>query len=326
MSHGILENDKGAVGYVEKFGNTWHGLEQYLQFEGKVPMEMAERIGGYKVSKAPLHLPQSLGGAQVDGAFSLVREDTKDVLYPSVGNVYEVIQNEEILKWIESDILAVHKNITIESVGTLFGGQKFFVNLLIDSYQVNGDISETKQRWLITNPFGGKALTSCLHDTRVVCDNTVSNAIEKGKSNKTLRRFRHTVSASQKIKDYSVDLCDIFTENDAQKERFNYLASKSVNTQYIDNFLEDMFPTKDKEKRGLTIAQNKQEAILELYNGKDDLTAIADTRYKLLNAVTDWADHSLTVKGGDDQGSRFWSNIQGTSNDVKQQAFQLLLV
>ena len=325
MSHGIMEKDRGAVGYTQRFGKTWHGIESYVHLDGRVPMELAERIGNYEVAKTQLHLPQALGGGAVKGSHALVRTDSKDILFPSVGEVYEVIQNQEILNWIEEDILANYKNISIESCGTLFNGQKYFVNLLIDSYKVKGDISETKQRMMVVNPFGGKAITCNLHDTRVVCDNTVRNAIAQGKANATLKRFKHTKTAPERLKAHALDLADIFDENEAQKQRFDHLASQKIDTAFVDNFLEDLFPTKGKEKRGLTMAQNRQSSILELYEGKDDLTALDHTKYRLLNAVTDYADHEMTVKNGDDYGKRFWSNLEGTSNDLKQQAFNMLL-
>jgi phage/plasmid-like protein (TIGR03299 family) len=325
MSHGIQEQDKGAVGFVEKFGRTWHGIESYVQFDGKVPMETAERIADYNVTKVPSCLPQEYGGGIIEGSNTLIRTDTNTVLFPSVGRVYEVIQNSEILKYIEEDILDVYKNISIESCGTLFNGRRFFINLLIKSYKVNGDVSETKTRLMLTNSFGGDALTSNLHDTRVVCNNTVTNAIAQGKVNGTLKKFRHTMSAPDRLKDHTLNLADIFDEQEIQVDRFNHLASQKVMPNQVKAYLEEMFPTEGKKKRGLTIAQNTQDAIMNLYESKDDLVALDHTKYRFLNAVTDWADHEKTVKNGDDEGKRFWSNIQGDSNDLKQQAFQMLL-
>jgi phage/plasmid-like protein (TIGR03299 family) len=327
MSHGITEVDKGAVGYVEKFGKTWHGLEQYKHMEGKVPMEICERIGNYEVVKVPLHMTPSYGSKVVDGSNCLIRTDTKDILYHQVGNVYEVVQNQAILDWVEDDILREYKNISIESCGTLYGGQKFFVNLLIQSYKVNGDVSETKQRLMIVNPFGGKAITCNLHDTRVVCDNTVRNAQAQGSANKTLKRFKHTATAHDRLKAHALDLADIFRENEAQIDRFNVLASQKVNVEQVNTFLSDLFPYNEEKdsKRKVTMAKNRQEQVLELYETKDDLIALDHSKYRLLNAVTDFADHHLTVKNGDDQGKRFWSNLDGTSNDLKQQAFNMLL-
>ena len=325
MSHGIQELDKGAVGYTERFGRTWHGIESYIQFEGKVPMETCERVANYNVEKVPLLLPQDFGGGVVNGAHSLIRTDNNTVLYPSVGNVYEIIQNKELLHFVERDILEAYDNISIESCGTLFNGRRFFINLLIDSYVVKGDVSETKTRLMLTNSFGGDAITSNLHDTRVVCNNTVTNALAEGKANDTLKRFRHTKTASERLERHTVELAEIFEESEAQKARFDRLASQEINTAFVDNFLEDLFPTKDKAKRGLTIATNRQEAIKELYEGKADLTALSNSKYRLLNAVTDWADHDMTVKNGDDEGKRYWNNIQGTSHKLKQEAFQMLL-
>ena len=149
--------------------------------------------------------------------------------------------------------------------------------------------------------------------------------VVEGKANDTLKKFRHTISASQRLEKHTVELADIFEESTAQKARFNLLASQQITPKFIDQFLENLSPTQDKVKRGLTMATNRQDAIKELYEGKADLTDLPNTKYRLLNAITDYADHEMTVKNGDDEGKRYWNIIQGSSHKLKQQAFEMLL-
>ena len=44
MSHGILEFDKGLVGYSQQLGRTWHEEPNFLHMDKEVPFEQAEVI------------------------------------------------------------------------------------------------------------------------------------------------------------------------------------------------------------------------------------------------------------------------------------------
>jgi phage/plasmid-like protein (TIGR03299 family) len=331
MSHAILENDKGAVGFTSILGKTWHGVESYRHFEGPINIEVAERIADYEVVKMPLFMQKPMSNGltlkkEVPKAYCLYRTDTDTILHPNVGEQYEIISNMKMLGYLKG-IFADYQNLAIESIGTLNNGQNLFVNLNVTQHTVKGDISPTVTRLMFTNAYGGKTLTACIHQTRVVCMNTVRVATAQGKANDTLKRFKHTKNVSMKVENHVIDLASIVGEVREHNVMLDQLAESMVNTEYVNSFLENMFPTEEKEGASLTKAKNKQDAVLNIFEGKADLRSLANSRYKLLNAVTDYTSNSMSLQDGDDAGKRFMNVAQSGSGDkLNQMALQLLTV
>lgn len=322
MSAGILELDRLIVGLVERYGKAWHNHPNCQHVDGVVIYEDAQDVFGYEVAKMPLFLEN---GKAVTGANALVRTDTGAVLWPSVGERYTEIQNAEILTWIKSAILDKY-NISIESVGTLWNGQKAFINLILNEHIVPGDVSKTITRMMYSNAFGGDSVQACVHGTRIVCQNTLRAASADGAANDTLRKFRHTKNAKDRVESHLVDLSDVVASVKEHHCQLDHLASISMNADDVAAILDVIVPIPEKEGKGKARAQNKRDAILDLFENKDDLQGqIARTRYAFLNAVTDWADHVAPVRGGDDQGGRFWDGIHGLKDDFKQKTLSALL-
>jgi phage/plasmid-like protein (TIGR03299 family) len=325
MSHCILEQDKGIVGYTKQLGKTWHGLPQYLQVEGSVNFEQAQAIANYNVEKRPLVMQGT--DTPVEDAYCLYRTDIDKVIYPMVGDRYTVANNLDLMDFVDKGILQKYKNIALESVGTLNNGQGFFLNLLVDRHVVKGDISPTATRMAMFNFHGGKAVSACIHQTRIVCMNTLRWAQGEGKANKTLKNFRHTATVAQRLEDHTCDLADLIGEIHEANNIMDTLGSTTIKTKQLDSFLEAVFPQAsldDGNKK--TLAMNKQDAVREIYESRDDLTALDHTVYRAFNAVTDWADHDMSLRGdADNAGKRFMSNISGASDKVKQVAFQQAL-
>ena len=322
MSAGILELDRLIVGLVERYGKAWHNHENCTHLDGVVPYEDAHDVFDYKVEKMPLFLAS---GTQVVGANALVRQDSGTVLWPSVGERYVEVQNETILTWIKDTILDKY-NISIESVGTLLNGQKAFLNLILNEHIVPGDVSPTVTRLMYSNSFGGESLQACVHGTRIVCNNTLRMASAQGATNKTLRKFRHTTNAMSRVESHLVDLTEIVAEVKEHHTQLDNLASIEMNSANVQDVLDVLIPLPDKEGRSKTRATNKRNAIVQLFEEKDDLQGkIARTRYSFLNAVTDWSDHVASVRNGDDEGGRFWDGVWGLKDGFKQKALNTLI-
>lgn len=328
MSAGILELDKLVVGLVERYGKAWHHHPLCKHVEGCVPYEDAQEVFDYKVEKVSLTLPEAWGGVAVLGANSLVRRDTEGnpvVLYPSVGERYTEVQNSKVLTWIKSAILDQYE-VSIESVGTLLNGQKAFLNLILNEHVVPGDVSPTITRMMYSNSFGGDSLQACVHGTRIVCMNTLRMAKAQGATNKTLRKFRHTPSCEERVESHLVDLADVVAEVKEHHEQLDNLVTLEMTSADVESVLGILIPVPEKEGRGQTRAKNKRDAIVDLFENKDDLQGqISRTRYAFLQAVTDWSDHKSTVRNGDDELGRFWDGVWGLKDGFKQKAFNALI-
>lgn len=331
MSHGIMVLDRLAVGFVELYGKAWHDHPNCQHLDGAVPFETAEAIFDYEVEKVPLVIAGT--DIIVPGAYSLIRRDGDEitVLYPAVGERYEVIQNAELLARVQAGIIVPY-NVSLESVGTLLNGQKAFVNIILNEHTVPGDTSATVTRLMYSNSFGGDSYQACVHTTRIVCANTLRVAKAQGASNATIRKFRHTKNAAERIEEHLIDLADVVATVREHHEQMDALATMPMNSAEVEAYLDCLIPLpKDKdgelkEGRGLTRRQNQRDAILSIFEGKDDLQGkIARTRYSMVQAVTDWADHESSVRNGDDPMGRFWDGIWGNKDKFKQTAVELAL-
>jgi len=327
MAAGILELDRMAVGFVELFGNAWHNHPNCRHQDGPISMETAREIFNYVVQKVPANLPAEFGGQVIPGNYALVRKDgdVVTVLYPSVGDRYEVIQNGDLLAHVETGILTPY-NVSLESVGTLLNGQKAFVNIILNEHCVPGDVSKTITRMMYSNSFGGDSYQACVHTTRIVCNNTLRVASAQGAANKTLRKFRHTKNAAEKIENYMIDLADIVAGVKEHYEKMETLTKQKMDAAEVKAFFDKLMPFKAEEGRGKTRVENQRNAIMKIFESKEDLQGEnARSRYNLLQAVIDWADHDSTVRNGDDQGGRFWDGVWGNKDSLKQDALAFLM-
>lgn len=331
MAHGIMTLDRMAVGFVELYGKAWHKHPNCLHIDGEVPLETAHEIFDYKVEKVPAVIQGT--DVVIPGNNALIRKDNDEitVLYPSVGDRYEVIQNSELLDWLECSLLDPF-DISLESIGTLLNGQKAFVNLILNEHTVPGDNSPTVSRLMYSNSFGGDSYQACVHTTRIVCANTLRVATAQGATNATLAKFRHTKNASDKIEQYVVKLADIAGAVREHNYKMDHLASLPMKVNEVEFFLNRLIQLPRnadgsfKEGRKLTRRKNQHDAILKIFEEKDDLQGkIARTRYAMIQAVTDWSDHESSVRNGDDEGGRFWDGIWGVKDKTKQVALETAL-
>lgn len=329
MAHAIFANDKLAIGYTAAQGRAWHGMGEH--FDGPVPLEFAEAILDYQVHKAQaLVLDASGTPVPAEGRFFLMC-DKGEILSPStVTDQYEIIQNGTFLDMVNRGILKQYAT-EIETCGTLFNRARAFVNIVVMEHTVKGDISPTRTRLLFSNGFDNTSYMACANQIRVVCNNTFRAASAQGQANGTLRKFKHTPNALAKVEDYAVELAGVVDAIKTHNEHLDHLASQPMTVAEVTTTLNNLFGlTPEKVEiggRGATIANKKKNEVLSLFESKDDLQGdIARTRYALLNAVTDWTDHTRKLNMGDDAGARLWDGVWGQGDDLKQRAFGLLSV
>jgi phage/plasmid-like protein (TIGR03299 family) len=337
MAHGIQENDRGVVGFTEVYGGTWHQLPQYEQVNGKVEFDKAMSVLDYPVSKVPLKLhidPQSgidmKFDSQITNMYALVRTDTGNPLYTiSVSEDYEIFSNADFLNEIKTGLLDNNPDLDIESAGSIFGGRIAFVNFLMNKFTVKNDVSETVNRLMYYNAFGGKAITGCAHSTRIVCNNTLSIAESQGLANDTLKKFRHTKGVVQKVAAHIVSLSKMYQLLEEKKAAMDFMVDKPMNESDVVCFLGNIIPLpKLNEKNIKTVVgrMNRQQKIRDLWDKLPDLQGkIKHTRYAMLQAVTNYSQYETGNKDTD-TSSTWWQVATGSGdrNELNQKAFDIL--
>lgn len=327
--HGIVKDvDAGIVGYVDQLGPTWHHMKEYTQKDGPVFDAEALAVLDFPVAKVPVSL--STTGEVIPDMFVLVREDKSLILHPqTVTGEYTIFPNSLFVERIHADLLANNPDVTIESAGTLFGGRICFVNIMLDVFQYNGDLSKTVVRLMLSNAYGGRAVTACLHRTRIVCYNTLRMAEAQGEADDLLRKFRHTKTVRGRVQSAAMALAGIRDAERASRAAIEALTVQPMTTVEVTNFLATLIPIpEDAGQKMTTRRQNKRDAVEALFATAPDLQGgIARTRYAMLQAVTNWTQHGTIPEDSEEVDSAFTFHEVATGGQrdfINQQALSLL--
>jgi hypothetical protein len=321
---GITDNDKGYIANADVFGKSQWG---YTNLESNISLEHVESIANYPVELKPVMFEHN-GQMFTTGQNAIFRPDTGDMLYNNVGNKYHIMSNQHLVDQAKT-IMDNYSNFSIDSCGTLKGGQTFFVSMIVHEMKIVGDMdSRNFVKLFMCNAFGGDPIVTGLSNYRMECGNTKAIALKEAKKNGSLSRIRHTLNAQSKLSDRVFDLTDLIGHAVSEEEKLNKLAVSNVNATQVNGFLEQLFPT-DKEGRSKATNERKQDEILEIFETKSDLSHLADTRYKLLQSVTDYTSNKMVIRNNKDNnlGVRFESSISenGTANKLNQLAYSILL-
>lgn len=301
------------VGFTEKRGNAWwykadHDLAESNHYAGAIPVaDVQRRLFTWEAEEVPVFttLPASLEDLNTtilgDGSYvkfeaipntkAIRRSDNHDVL----GIFKDGYQPHQYSEWLLGNVAnLISDELQIASAGLLKNGANAWVQIeapetiwlpsgvgyrpnITAADSLDGSISTTyKPMW-----------------TNVVCDNTLRAGLsEKGSSYKV----KHSRYSNLKIKDAQDALGIIDTSGKAIEEEINSLLRWEVTDREWAKLLDVAIPLGEKEGRGRTIAENKREAIGNLYNHDNRVEPWRGTAFGVLQAFNTYAHHGATVK------------------------------
>ena len=324
MAHEITETD----GLVLHKTRAWHGLGTVVE-DAPTPTEALDLAGiNWKVG-----FTNGVGGTTEDVPVHtndwklVVREDNNDVL-GCVSKNYSAIQNEMLADF--SAALAAEDDIVkVESAGSLFGGRRIFFLLKSESFDMCDDRDEVVPYILLSNSHDGSLSFSARPTSiRVVCNNTLTWALESG--GKNIFRLKHTKNllanvdqARKALKLYSKGV-PVFQH---QCRKLNSKPLRNPDTLIYFNQMWEVLngPVK---KRGLTDSENdsrlvmkadwsyKKEQMLAYHCDRDRL---APTVWTGFNAITEDEQESYSTSpdrnvssklfgAGEDKTNKLWNS------------------
>jgi phage/plasmid-like protein (TIGR03299 family) len=232
MSHEITATDK-----VFTVGEqAWHGLDDNRKGQ-RLTAEEAKAYLDWRVKK----VPAKYEGKPVDGAYYTVREDT-DAVLGVVGSQYSVIQNDWLFKLLEP---VVNDGACLyETGGSLMGGRKVWALAKLPQahYIVKDD--RVDQYILVTIAHDGSLMFTALYtDVRVVCNNTLTTALNIGGGAHPVVRIKHTPGYRFQAQ-IAHKILGLSTKASAQAAIFfAELAAKSMNSVELTQFAKYLFPS-----------------------------------------------------------------------------------
>jgi len=322
----------------------WHGLGTQVD-SNMSPEQMLVAAGlDWTVSKRPayfaaekfvpnLYAPElNSNMVLVEDNFFVVR-DTDNKVLSHAGTGYNPFQNRDVMSFFKKFTEA--GDMFMETAGSLKEGQEIWgLAKLKDGFQLAGG-DEVKGYLLLNNSHKvGKAMTVMFTPIRVVCNNTLTLALNDAGANKF--RILHLQMFDQEIMQAAEEALGLSSTRMAQfKEQSEFLASKRAKTLDVDNFIAEMFQKDTLLERGKAANQNELPplrdefkrtalAVAEAYEVSpgSTLASAKGTWWGALNAVTYVVDHPRRVSS---EGGSLYSAWFGNGANVKRRAMEKAL-
>lgn len=334
MAH-LIDNSKGQDAFFAVGEKAWHGLGTIVL--DAPTSDKAIKLAGldYTVSKVPMYcdleLIDPVAGKYIKtvknpNVFSTFRDDTHSLL-GTVGSRYEVLQNIEAFAWFDS-IVGEGKAI-YQTAGALNGGATIFITAKMPSY-IRVKTDDIEKYLVLTNSHdGSETLQMMFTPIRVVCANTLNQAM---RSAKNLFKMRHTKAMHDNMKIAAQSLGIISETSDAMQEMFVKMTEVKFGDSHFDDLVNMIYPAEVYEKddhgnvkvdistRSLNI-WNDIKQYREVGLGQDNILC-RGTTYGAYNAITGYFQNMKKFKNKED---KLESVLYGDTAQKTQKAFTALV-
>jgi len=275
--HGIMENDFMFSGRGEV---PWHGIGAVL--DGVLSSDEAIREARLTWTVEQCEVFSSTNLAEpIPGFVANVRSDTNEVL-GIVSERYKVAQNKDVFAFADELIGNRKMKCTYETAGSLFNGRRVFLLVNMPKRSIVED--EYQPYLCLSNAHDGSAcLQIFLTGIRVVCNNTLSAALNTAKRKISIRHL----SLMEQRKEEAIMAMGAASKYFHDLEAFaSQLAGKKVN---IGKVLEKLFPaSQDMTRRQLKSNKEVKGLIKSILKEKSDLQNIKGTAWGVYNAIADY--------------------------------------
>jgi len=320
MAHNLMErNGKVAMFCVGDRDAAWHKLGQ--RTPNAVEWREAMRLAGldWRVCKQSLY--DSRGQAVT--AFGIFREEDGQFL-GAVGERYTPIQNVQAFEFVDA-LLESANGSHYDSAGALGNGERIWTAAKVpfDFETVPGDSLQTYLMFTTSHDGSGSA-TAKLTTVRVVCQNTLSSALNGAGE---FVKVKHTRNAADRMRSAADAMRGVGQSVSALTDKLRRLAQVKVTRESMSSILDRLFPKPKDEKTSTTRRENILAEVLQCYerNDGDKIPSIRGTAYNLLNAVTEYTDHYRTARGGNILRDRADSAMFGSGEALKTDALEVIL-
>jgi phage/plasmid-like protein (TIGR03299 family) len=253
-------------------------------------------------------------GAELKDYKAILRQDNRNV-FQVAKKGYEIVQNHESLSLLDEIVgsgMAKYSGARSYKNGAI-------VQILADvpmDYRIAGEEISTHLH-VLTSHNGTHSTFIIGTNQRVLCQNVLN-------SKKNIWcKFKHTKNYRIKIDEAKQVFAHYRAVFQAQKEAFEYMASKQFNSLELDSFLNSLLNVVDIEET-TTRTLNAKESIARLVSDGIGHRELKDTRWKIFNAVTEYVDHYRSTKG--EESNREYASLLGSGAVLREKAYQLLTV
>lgn len=309
----------------------WHGVGTLV--EGEVDSVTAIKLAGldWDVETAPI-VTNDHKRTGID-RWRVTRRVTDNLILGVVRKGYTPIQNREAFQLMDGII--GNKQATYHTAGSLEGGSKVFMLAKIpEPIQVGkgvGPTDDVERYILVANSHDGtRPLQAIFTPVRVVCSNTLNLALNlKGEEVPADLKLaprvtvRHTPSSKTRIREAERTMKSALLYYKRFGDFAQFLYSKQVASQIVTNIISTVFPPNQKMEVTPTVAEHRA-AVAGLFTDGKGHERIAGSAWALLNAFTEYADHSISLRKAKTPEDRSYSILMGGSKGLKNRATKVI--
>lgn len=335
-----VTNGKVSAAYATgKKGVPWHQLGQMVKDAMNWPQAMqlaqldweVEKRQGFFANPEFKNDPTQPKGFKAPGHFYVCRNDVvgENSVLGTVGATYEPTQNIEIGGWIDQVMESID-GAHYEAAGALGKGERVWALARVPfNASIGKDEHQTFLLFMSAHD-GSMSNTIMLTDVRVVCQNTLTYALNKGTKDAMIR-VRHTIGAKDRLKNMTRNIqTGLKQDVTGLKEKFEKILNWKATPEGINNIFNKTFGEGWLEKKSMI---NKVSKVAELFNLNDN-NAIPEqkgTGMAILNAMTNFVDHErpsrITASSGYStaEQARADSALVGGGATLKRDALTYIL-
>jgi phage/plasmid-like protein (TIGR03299 family) len=318
MSKETLEwlNNYTLIGHTDKRGTAWHYRKHEQggepnHYPQAIPVaDVERRLFNWDPEECALHVPLSNGGL-------LIPEDRKAIVRPAdalfqgdpgaiLGLFKSGYRVHGFQQWLVENVETIlDDELSIGSAGLLKGGAVAWVSVEVpDSIKTPEGVLFRPNLIAATSLDGSLATTYQRCVTNVVCDNTMSAAL--GESPDQRVKIKHSVNSLTRLEEVRSALGIVYSIADDFAAEVATLCETKVSEGDWEQFLDSLVPVKDekgKEKvgKGLTMANNKRDALCSLYFNDDRCAPWNGSAWGVIQTVNTFAHHEQIVRGKTDK-------------------------
>jgi phage/plasmid-like protein (TIGR03299 family) len=311
-----------ADGYTEMafVGETpWHGLGQSLDKDASIETWAINAGMDWTINRAPvLYTGNEPLPVRFEGQNVLYRSDTNAPL-SVVSDRYKPVQPIEVLEFFRD--LVEQNGFRLHTAGTLFGGKRLW------ALAETGKFAEISKGdgiggflLLSTSADRSLATTARFTTVRVVCNNTLSMAMQDGTQ---MVSYTHATHFKKEIMQAKLGIAVesfggyIEMAKTLQKQKLTDTKAKLFVRNLVVKEGKSLYDTDNDEKN------RAYRKIIDLFQGDAKGVELAgNTKWGMLNAVTEYYDHHHPARTADARLNQSWF---GTGESKKAVALETLL-
>jgi phage/plasmid-like protein (TIGR03299 family) len=324
MAHAITKRKNGFHEMAYVGAKPWHGLGQELKEGASVDEWLVAAGMDWKVQRSLVRYATSAKGADLrtwDDYHVLLRSDTGNPL-GMVSDSYKLVQPRQVLEFFR-DLVEV-AGFKLETAGTLYGGKKFWAlaSIQAEDCVVGKDLIKGKLLMASSCDLSLPTIAKEVAE-RVVCANTL--AIAMGEKGGKQIQVSHRSKYDERAIKAQLGLCVGSFERfmaDARK-----LSKRRVSMAEATAYFGNMVARADDAEQQRKVEEDRAfRKMMALFTGEGrgaNLPGVKDTAWGLVNAVTEYVDHSRPAHSIDNRINNAWF---GGGSDRKERAMEEALV